>query len=216
MPSDSAAKTAILDRVRAANDGAADIETACAAWGKIPRGYDAAPRDHDATIDLLVERLRDYDAEVEVLTYAEIPQKVQAIVATLEGAQVLLPEGIATWLVQKLSNAQIDRNFSTHELDAFSCVVTEATLGIAETGTLVVQNVPGQGRRAASLVPDTHICILRASDVVATVPEAMRRLQNTCTLPTTFISGPSATADIEMTRIKGVHGPRFLHVLIAK
>ena len=214
MPRDNA-RDAILARIRAANGGAAEPAAASAAWGSLPRDYDAAPRDQDATIDLLVERLQDYDAEVKLLADAEIPRTVQALAASLETGRVLIPAGIASALVLPLSNAQIDHNLSAQELDEFSCVVTEATLGIAETGTLVLQNVPGQGRRAASLVPDIHICILRASDVVATVPEAMLRLQPTCTLPTTFISGPSATADIEMTRIKGVHGPRFLHVLIA-
>ena len=78
----------------------------------------------------------------------------------------------------------------------------------------MLQNAPGQGRRALSLVPDYHLCVIDAASVVATVPEAMAALQATATLPTTFISGPSATADIEMTRIKGVHGPRFLDVLL--
>jgi L-lactate dehydrogenase complex protein LldG len=89
-------------------------------------------------------------------------------------------------------------------------------VAIAETGTLVLQNVPGQGRRILSLVPDYHLCVVLASQIVATVPEAFARLAATSTLPTTFISGPSATADIEMTRIKGVHGPRFLDVVIVE
>ena len=109
-----------------------------------------------------------------------------------------------------------DCGFLPHELDRFTAVLTASTLAIAETGTLVLQNLPGQGRRAATLVPDVHLCVVHEADVVATVPEAMRRLQATADLPTTFISGPSATADIEMTRIKGVHGPRFLHVLLVR
>jgi len=102
------------------------------------------------------------------------------------------------------------------ELDQIDGVVTSATIAIAETGTLVLQNAPGQGRRALSLVPDYHCCIVAVEDIVATVPEAFARLQATASLPTTFISGPSATADIEMTRIKGVHGPRFLDVLLVR
>jgi L-lactate dehydrogenase complex protein LldG len=92
--------------------------------------------------------------------------------------------------------------------------MTAATLAIAETGTVVLQNVAGQGRRAVTLVPDYHLCVVRMEDVVETVPEAMERLQETAGLATTFVSGPSATADIEMTRIKGVHGPRFLDVIL--
>jgi L-lactate dehydrogenase complex protein LldG len=93
-------------------------------------------------------------------------------------------------------------------------ILTGCTLAIAETGTLVLQNVPGQGRRAATLVPDYHLCIVDAGKIAATVPQAMERLHPTANLATTFISGPSATADIEMTRIKGVHGPRFLDVIL--
>ena len=96
----------------------------------------------------------------------------------------------------------------------FDGVITGATLAIAETGTVVLQSVAGQGRRAVTLVPDYHLCVVRVGDVVETVPEAMERLQATAELATTFVSGPSATADIEMTRIKGVHGPRFLDVIL--
>ena len=105
---------------------------------------------------------------------------------------------------------------STTELDGFEGVVTASTVAIAETGTIVLQNVPGQGSRAPTLVPDYHLCVVRAMDVVETVPEAMARLEPTASLATTFVSGPSATADIEMTRIKGVHGPRFLDVILVR
>jgi L-lactate dehydrogenase complex protein LldG len=108
----------------------------------------------------------------------------------------------------------VDEGLSAAELDGFDGVMTGATLAIAETGTVVLQNVAGQGRRAVTLVPDYHLCLVRVDDVVETVPEAMERLQATAELATTFVSGPSATADIEMTRIKGVHGPRFLDVIL--
>jgi L-lactate dehydrogenase complex protein LldG len=92
--------------------------------------------------------------------------------------------------------------------------LTGCTVAIAETGTIVLQNAPAQGPRILSLVPDYHLCVVFAEQVVATVPEAFEWLRGSSHLPTTFVSGPSATADIEMTRIKGVHGPRFLDVLI--
>ena len=107
-----------------------------------------------------------------------------------------------------------DEELSAAELDGVDGVMTGATLAIAETGTVVLQNVAGQGRRATTLVPDYHLCVVDTKDVVETVPEAMARLQETAALATTFVSGPSATADIEMTRIKGVHGPRFLDVIL--
>jgi L-lactate dehydrogenase complex protein LldG len=108
----------------------------------------------------------------------------------------------------------VDEGLAAAELDGFDGVMTGATLAIAETGTVVLQSVAGQGRRAVTLVPDYHLCLVRVDDVVETVPEAMERLQATAELATTFVSGPSATADIEMTRIKGVHGPRFLDVIL--
>ncbi len=103
---------------------------------------------------------------------------------------------------------------SNVELDKFDGLISGCTVAIALTGTIVLQNVPGQGPRKLSLIPDYHLCVVFAEQIVETVPEAFDKLAATATLPTTLISGPSATADIEMTRIKGVHGPRFLEVLI--
>jgi len=100
------------------------------------------------------------------------------------------------------------------QLDKLDGVLTGCTVAIAETGSIVLQNAAAQGRRALSLVPDYHLCVVFASQVVETVPECFARLDATANLPTTFFSGPSATADIEMTRIKGVHGPRYLDVLL--
>jgi L-lactate dehydrogenase complex protein LldG len=216
MTSEGTARNGMLARIRSANEAMGSAEALNVAWDAIARDYDHAARPPAEAIELLTERLRDYDAEVEHVAESDLPRAVAALLAKLGITQVLLPPGMAPLLRQALPEARVDEEFSATELATFSCVVTEATLGIAETGTLVLQNRPGQGRRAVSLVPDVHLCILRAVDVVATVPEAIRRLQDTKTLPTTFISGPSATADIEMTRIKGVHGPRFLHVLIAR
>jgi L-lactate dehydrogenase complex protein LldG len=119
--------------------------------------------------------------------------------------QTVLPHGF---------DYEIDLNLTPHELDGMDAVLSRCTVAIAETGTLVLQGDAMQGRRALTLIPDTHICLVAMSQVVATVPEAFARLEATSTLPTTFVSGPSATADIEMTRIKGVHGPRFLHVIL--
>jgi L-lactate dehydrogenase complex protein LldG len=127
---------------------------------------------------------------------------------------MVVPAGLeAEWLPSGVEFV-VDEGLAAAELDAVDGVMTGATLAIAETGTVVLQNVAGQGRRAVTLVPDYHLCVVRVEDVVETVPEAMGRLQATAGLATTFFSGPSATADIEMTRIKGVHGPRFLDVIV--
>jgi L-lactate dehydrogenase complex protein LldG len=110
----------------------------------------------------------------------------------------------------------VDEGLTAAELNGVDGVVTECTLAIAETGTILLQTKPGQGRRAISLVPDYHLCLVETHDVAETVSEAMDKLAATAGLATTFISGPSATADIEMTRIKGVHGPRFLDVILVE
>jgi L-lactate dehydrogenase complex protein LldG len=128
--------------------------------------------------------------------------------------RMVVPVGLAAeWLPGGVEFV-VDEDLAATELDVVDGVMTGATLAIAETGTVVLQNVAGQGRRAVTLVPDYHLCVVRMEDVVETVPEAMDRLQATAGLATTFVSGPSATADIEMTRIKGVHGPRFLDVIL--
>jgi L-lactate dehydrogenase complex protein LldG len=127
---------------------------------------------------------------------------------------MVVPAGMAAGWLPGGGEFVVDEDLAATELDVVDGVMTGATLAIAETGTVVLQNVAGQGRRAVTLVPDYHLCVVRMEDVVATVPEAMERLQATADVATTFVSGPSATADIEMTRIKGVHGPRFLDVIL--
>jgi L-lactate dehydrogenase complex protein LldG len=210
----SRARQAILERVRAANGRASDVPDATQAWQQLPRTYrSASSRPPDEVLNLLVDRLRDYDAEVEQASPADARAAVERVLAERHHPRMLVAAGTPLEFLD-FPNCTTDTGFSPTELDSFEGVLTEATLAIAETGTLVLQNVPGQGRRAATLVPDFHLCLLRIADVVETVPEAFRRLAQTATLPTTFISGPSATADIEMTRIKGVHGPRFLYVML--
>ena len=168
-----------------------------------------------STIDLLAERLRDYDAHVERVLARELGAAIGRRLAVHGSPRMLVPPGVPEDLLSTGSFTE-DAAFSYQELDAFDGVLTTATVAIALTGTLVLQNVAGQGRRAATLIPDYHLCLIAAEDIVETVPEAMERLQSTATLATTLISGPSATADIEMTRIKGVHGPRVLDVLIVE
>ena len=213
----TSAREMILGRVRSIMGPSQSAATVAQAWTTLPRGYCVTSvAEAEVTLQRFVERLQDYDAVVYRVTPEEIAATVQGIVRSLGLAEVLVPAGLVPeWLPTGIAGVE-DCAFTPPELDRFTAVLTASTMAIAETGTLVLQNLPGQGRRATTLVPDVHLCVVQEADVVATVPEAMRRLGGTAKLPTTFISGPSATADIEMTRIKGVHGPRFLHVLLVR
>ena len=105
-----------------------------------------------------------------------------------------------------------DDQLSVSELDGVDGVITSCAVAIAETGTLILDGSPGQGRRVITLIPDYHLCVVFADQIVADVPDALARLE--ATRPLTMISGPSATSDIELNRVEGVHGPRTLEVII--
>ena len=209
------ARAEILQRIRIANGLTPDAATAHTAWSSLPRSYKrGSTLSHDAVLNLLADRLRDYDAQVLRSTNVDLPRNIAAMLSARSIERLVVPSGLPPeWLPQGFTFT-LDDSLPSAELDRVDGILTASTLAIAQTGTVVLQNVPGQGRRAISLVPDYHLCIVRSEDVVETVPEAMARLHPTATLPTTFVSGPSATADIEMTRIKGVHGPRFLDVIL--
>ena len=173
----------------------------------VPRGYRSAPRGEDRLADLFADRVADYRAEVVRCPVEEVERRI----AEALGAQTraVVPDGLP-WHVE---GAVRDDGLTALDLDALDAVVTTATVGIATTGTIVLSHGPGEGRRALTLVPDLHVCVVRAEDVVADVPDAVARLDPTG--PTTWISGPSATSDIELDRVEGVHGPRNLHVIVA-
>ena len=172
---------------------------------EVPRGYRARPGGA-GPLDLFVERVADYQATVTRCTAGQV---ADAIAGALGGSRkVLVPDGFP----HPVPGAVADTGQSAADLDRVDAVVTTATVGIAETGTLVLDHGPGQGRRALSLVPDLHVCLVRADQVVAGVPEAIGRLDPA--RPQTWVSGPSATSDIELDRVEGVHGPRRLHVLL--
>jgi L-lactate dehydrogenase complex protein LldG len=208
----------MLGTIRSAIGGASDPSAVAAEWAAIPRNYKrAATLERETILELLEDRLRDYDATIVRARPGEVAQAIARALADRAKRRMVVPAGLAEWLGEALPlgfEFVTDVGMTAAELDAFEGVLTGSTVAIAETGTIVLQAVSGQGRRVASLVPDYHLCIVRAADVVETVPEAMARLAATSNLATTFISGPSATADIEMTRIKGVHGPRFLDVIL--
>jgi L-lactate dehydrogenase complex protein LldG len=209
------AREEILRRIRAAKGGVANAERSRAGWSAIERGYRrAATRSREAILELLVDRLQDYDARIVRAVHADVRMAAARMLEERKAKRMVVPAGVATEWLPSGFEFVVDEGMAAVELDAVDGVMTGATLAIAETGTVVLQHVAGQGRRAVTLVPDYHLCVVRVEDVVETVPEAIARLQATAELATTFVSGPSATADIEMTRIKGVHGPRFLDVIL--
>ncbi len=160
---------------------------------------------------LLADRLRDYGAAVRLCEPAELGAAVSAALAERGARRVVVPPGLEVPLPGGVETVTDDA-LSAAELDAFDGVVTSAAAAVAETGTIVLDGSPGQGRRALTLVPDYHLCVLRADQVVGLVPEAVALLDPA--RPLTLISGPSATSDIELDRVQGVHGPRTLEVIL--
>ncbi len=157
------------------------------------------------SLDAFVERVEDYRATVHRTTRKEI----ESLLAMLcKNKQCLTPEQFDFFIFQ----AQGDKGYSHAELARFDISITMCAVGIEESGTIVLDSGPNQGRRAITLIPDHHICIIRADQIVATLEEALQRLDPT--RPLTFISGPSATSDIELVRVEGVHGPRKLNVIL--
>ncbi|WP_327433963.1 LutC/YkgG family protein [Streptomyces sp. NBC_01236] len=177
-------------------------------------------REHGArsaaeTVDLLAENLADYRAIVHHCDADGLASTIAGLLAERGSASVVVPAGLdEAWLAATDVTRVPDRLDSTpHELDAVASVVTACAVAIAETGTLVLDGSPDQGRRRITLVPDHHICVVRVPDqVVSSVPQALERLDPA--RPLTWISGPSATSDIELDRVEGVHGPRTLEVVL--
>jgi L-lactate dehydrogenase complex protein LldG len=195
------ARDDVLARIRTARAGAS--------VPPIPRDYHQAGRlapGSAEAVDLLEDRLLDYKASVHRCS----AEDVAGVIAELTAAErVVVPTGLPDGWARA---ATVDDGMSAPNLDAFDAVVTTAAGACAETGTIVLDTSAGQGRRALSLVPDHHVCIVRASQVVHSVPELVAALDPTH--PLTFVSGPSATSDVELQRVEGVHGPRRLDVVL--
>jgi L-lactate dehydrogenase complex protein LldG len=209
------ARSEMLRRVRTATGGASDGDAVRVEWAGLTRGYRrSASLERVTVIELLEDRLRDYEAHVVRVLRDDVAVQAASMLEVRGKRRMVVPEGLAEEWLPAGFEFVVDDGLTAAELNGFDGVMTGSTVAIAETGTVVLQNVAGQGRRAATLVPDYHLCVVKVEDVVETVGEAMARLAATAGLTTTFVSGPSATADIEMTRIKGVHGPRFLDVIV--
>ena len=206
------ARDEVLARVRAALGGTEP--GSMTGTGQIARSYRTGLKlGTPALLGLLTERLRDYGCTVRRTTQDQLQGAVAAALSERGARRVVVPPGLG---VPGLSPPGIeivaDDGLSPAALDGFDGVITGAAIAIAETGTIILDGSAGQGRRALTLIPDYHLCLLAASQVVALVPEAIARLRPG--RPLTWISGPSATSDIELDRVEGVHGPRTLEVIL--
>jgi L-lactate dehydrogenase complex protein LldG len=213
----SAAREEILTRIRAATGAQAAPAEVDAAYAALPRPYRRAHHDPSETdiVALFAERAADYRAVVRRVAAADVQTAITAAVGAIPS--ILLPDGLpAEWAAGLPADTQLVRDdppLSPAGLDRVGGVVTGCAVAIAETGTVVLDHGPGQGRRALTLVPDFHLVVVRADQVAPDIADALARLDPG--RPHTLISGPSATSDIELIRVEGVHGPRNLHILIA-
>ena len=215
------ARDEMLGRIRTALGRDPAAASAPPADSDVPRAYRSAGSLTSAQLlELLAERLAGYHAHVRRATPGGLTAAVAAALAERGARRVVIPPGLQTTgldldVLTRQPGCELitDTGLSPAELDRMDGVITGAAIAIAETGTIVLDGSPGQGRRAISLIPDYHLCILHPAQVVHLVPEAFLHL--TPAQPLTWISGPSATSDIELDRVEGVHGPRSLEVLLS-
>jgi L-lactate dehydrogenase complex protein LldG len=193
------AREEILTRVKNAIATAPDTT--------VPRDYRTTTTDG---LDTFLDRLAHYEATTHVIDAADLDATIKATLGSRK--RVVVPDAWTTAVQDLLTD---DPPLTHDQLDAAEGVLTTCALAIAQTGTIVLDAGPGMGRRALTLLPDYHLCVVRAEQIVPSVPEAIAKLANDPTRPITFISGPSATVDIEMTRVRGVHGPRNFEVIVA-
>jgi len=198
----SDARAVVLGRIRAA------LGTDTPAAVPVPRDYDRQPSTGNGDVERFAETVADYRAQVHRVGQDAVATTIGALVSGIAVMPADLPPGWVTGIRTVVDDPPVGLDV----LDSVDAVVTGCALGIAATGTIVLDAGAAQGRRALTLVPDHHICVIRADQIVDTVPQAFAALDPS--RPLTFISGPSATSDIELQRVEGVHGPRTLDVVI--
>jgi L-lactate dehydrogenase complex protein LldG len=218
MPSGSRSdsRDTLLGRVRSATRTTATPASLAEAYAALPRPYVRAGRMSAAErVALMIERLREYDADVVETSPGGLADAIAAQLKSSGRTRFVAPQGLPTAWMSDEFEWKIDNGLDAAEIETCEGVVTGSFCGIADSGTIVLHHSALEGRRVISLLPDWHLCVLAASRVVETLPEYFARCEQPPALAT-YISGPSATADIEMTRIKGVHGPRFLNVIVVQ
>jgi L-lactate dehydrogenase complex protein LldG len=209
----SSARAEILERIRATTGATTTLTPT-------PRDYrQADKRSRDELAALFCERVKDYKAEVEYVDLPDLPVAIGAAASRHGARRIVIPTQLPDEWRPPVLELIRDRSLTPRELDQLDGVITGCTIAIAETGTIAISAGPHEGRRLLTLVPDMHICVVHARQVVATVPEAIAQLAPIIRehgRPLTLISGPSATSDIELKRVEGVHGPRKLVVLVIR
>jgi L-lactate dehydrogenase complex protein LldG len=170
-------------------------------------------------VELFCARVGEYRAQVHRVAEADVAELVSSICAASGATSLVVPSGVpAAWRRAELEFVDDHGGLSPRDLDRVHGALTGCTVAVAETGTIILTAGPAEGRRALSLVPDLHVCVVRETQVVELFPEAVATIveDGLQRQPITFVSGPSATSDIELSRVEGVHGPRSLVVLVAK
>jgi L-lactate dehydrogenase complex protein LldG len=192
----------------------------------IPRSPAPAPvrayresgvRTPEAVVDLFCERVADYQAEVLRISPESVASRIGEVAAAHGGSRFGIPTGLRTEWRPPGYELVTDTSLDTAGFDSLGGAITGCTAAIAETGTIILAAGPETGRRALTLIPDLHICVVDRSQIVELVPEGLRRtgvIVRAESRPITLVSGPSATSDIELSRVEGVHGPRHLVVLV--
>jgi L-lactate dehydrogenase complex protein LldG len=209
----SGGREAVLARVRAALAPAPEI-------AEVPRAYRRAGTlgagGDGVAVDLFCQRVADYRATVRRVRGDELPGALVAACEERKAGRIAVPAGALAWTVEGVVLVPDDPPLSPRQLDELDGVLSGCALAIAETGTIVLDGVGASGRRALTLVPDYHLCVVRSQDIVPSVPDGVAALAHVAAdgRPITFISGPSATVDIELVRVEGVHGPRTLDVFV--
>jgi len=209
----SGARDEVLGRIRGAI-GRPSISRA-QDYDMVPRAYrQAGTLDVEARLDLFRSRIEHYDCSVFRCSRSQLTASVSRALTARGKRRLMLPAGVpGEWLPNAFEFVR-DAGLSDAELDRCEGAVTGCTVAIAQTGTIVLCHGDREGRRALTLIPDYHLCVVFTEQVVETVAEGLRQPEVARSALITTISGPSATADIEMTRIKGVHGPRTLDVVL--